>query len=381
MRLRRTPRRESSLRGVSLYVACLGAVSVSFGCGEEAQRVPVLLQGDAMGTKFRVVCFSSQDRPVKRASLLAGFVAEIDRFSATFSTYISDSEISRFNAHRSGAPFTVSDDLRDAVVASIEWSLATDGAFDPTVKPLRDVYDEAKRDARVPTAVDLDAAKAHVGVDKLHVDGNALTKRDPRLQLDLNAMAKGLGVDRLSAWLTAQGFSDHMVDIGGEIVCSGSKPGDVPWVLGVENPDAGAGAAPGSQPTTRVLERVPMRSGALATSGTYHNYIALPSERAASASGAEPAPTGADVVLTVDRAVRHHLFDPRTGRNPDHAVVGVTVWAPDCVTADAMATSFAILGPEGAVKVIAASPVELSVLFLMRGVDGGLVMDRSLWTR
>ena len=173
----------------------------------------------------------------------------------------------------------------------------------------------------------------HVGSDQLEVqlDPPALRKSDPKLQIDLSAIAKGFAVDQIVTMLEESGIENCLVDIGGEIRAVGRKPGNSPWMVGIESPN------PDEEAIHRTL---PLDNRALATSGDYRNYLEFEGNRYSDE------------------------IDPRTGYPIEHDLLSASVMAADCMTADAWATALMILPPEQS-KAIAGHE-ELEALFIVR---------------
>jgi thiamine biosynthesis lipoprotein len=303
-----------------------------------AERDVVLLEGRTMGTTFSVKVVGELSAEQQRA-LAAAVQGELDTVNAQMSTWREDSELSRFNQHAATTPFDVSPETRAVVVEAARVWGATGGAFDPTVGPLVRAWGFGGGDA--PAAPLDDAAiaelRAHLGLDKVAVDREegTLTKSDPAVELDLSAIAKGWGVDRVHKAVTALGHEDVMVEIGGEVRVSGRSARGERWRLGIERPDSGRGV---------VHQVVALEGEAMATSGDYRNYVERDGQRWS------------------------HTIDPRTGRPITHGLASVTVIADDCTTADAWATALNVLGPDEGPAV--ADAQGLKAYFLVRAGDG-----------
>jgi thiamine biosynthesis lipoprotein len=211
----------------------------------------------------------------------------------------------------------VSPELVDVVRRALEVAADSDGAFDPTISPLVGLWNFGAdaEDGDLPTDEDIDNARRHVDYRLIETRSEppALRKTDPLVRLDLSAIAKGHGVDRVAALLNEAGFSAWMVEIGGEVRTQGTKPDGSPWRIGIEQPVAGR----------RILDSaLDLGDSALATSGDYRNFFE-------------------------SNGVRYqHTINPATGRPVTHSLASVTVLADDCMTADAWATTLMVLGPE-----------------------------------
>ena len=266
-------------------------------------------------------------------------LAEVNR---QMSPYHPDSEISRFNRAGANEPVAISPDFQFVVRRALEIAETTDGAFDPTVGALVNLWgfgpDGLRRTA--PTPDQIAAARAITGWRHLRLSTEGhLAKGVADLRLDLGAIAKGFGVDRVAALLRERGIENFLVEIGGETLGAGRNAQGEPWRIGVLKPDGSA-----------ALQGVAHLTGgkAIATSGDYRNFYR--------------DETG---------EVRSHVVDPRTAAPVGHAVASVSVLAGDCLTADALATALFVLGPAEGLPLLAGRFPGVEALFLARAADGG----------
>ncbi len=316
-----------------LRSACFVLVMLlSGGC----ERSPTLVEfsGRIMGTTFAVKVRSLPEG-VARESVAAAIRERLDDVNSKMSTYLPDSELSRFNTHAGTEWFPVSRETATVVAAALEVARQTGGAFDPTVGPLVDLWGFGPgggRD-RVPTDLAIALRRALVGHDRVRVrdDGLALRKAATDVRLDLSAIAKGYAVDRIAEYLSSLGIEDHFVEIGGEIRATGEKAAGLSWRIAIESPRReGRAAHAGS-----VFD---LRDRAVATSGDYRNYR-----------------------LVDDRS---HTIDPRTGRPVTHRLASASVFAPTAMEADAWATALMVLGPSEGYNL--ACERDLAALFILR---------------
>lgn len=287
----------------------------------------VLLQGPTMGTYYRVrVVAEAGDREVIR-----GLVEErLDAVDRAMSTYRDDSEISRFNQLAAGESLVFSEETW--AVLALAWRVreASGGAFDPTVGPLVDAwgFGAPGRDAEpTPVADDrLAEMRGAIGAIELLSQERRVLKLEDGAALDLSAIAKGWAVDRVSEALTDANYTNHLVEVGGEIRTSGLSPAGDPWRIAIERPPTSFDQAVPEPPNaTRPLglqQVLEFTDGSLATSGDYRNYW----ER--------------------DGVRYSHTIDPRTGRPVEHALASASVFHESCAVADAYATALMVLGPE-----------------------------------
>jgi thiamine biosynthesis lipoprotein len=295
------------------------------------------LRGETMGTTYSV---RIAGRPALSAERLQALLTErLGQVNASMSTWDPRSEISRINAAPADTPLRLGADLRIVLAAALALSRATDGAFDPTVGPLVNLWGFGPdRGSGEPLPGAVAEIQRRIGYRHAELEGDVLTKTREGLQLDLSAIAKGFGVDALARVLEANGIRDYVVEIGGDLVVRGHNPQGQPWGIGIERPDE---AAPPGEALQAVVR---LEAGALATSGTYRRF-----KRA-------------------QGGVRHHIIDPRTGYPTQPTLAEVTVYAPDCMTADGIATALMVLGVREGMAWVEARP-GIEALFVEEGAD------------
>lgn len=305
--------------------------------GQESHEVTPLT-GSVMGTWYLVKII---DLPEDLT--LQGLDNDITRLlqdvDAKMSTYREDSELSRFNAAKTTGWFPVSDDMIEVVDQALQVSNMTNGAFDITVGPLVNLwgFGPEQRPDRVPTAEQIRAEMARVGYQRVHVRKAppALRKDQQDIYLDLSALAKGYGVDRVADYLASLGITDYMVEIGGELRLKGHNERGTPWRIAVEKPTPGG---------REVLSVMQLQNKGVATSGDYRNYFEQDGQRYS------------------------HTIDPRSGRPIDHGLASVTVIAETSMYADAMATALMVTGPDEGSRL--ARQYGLAAYFIVKTEDG-----------
>ncbi len=301
-----------------------------------------------MGSSYEIKYVGA--RPV--SAVRAVVEAELAAFDLAFSNWRPDSEIAKCNRHASTAPFAVSARFAAVLQLALDIAAATGGAYDPTVKPLSDLYRRAKQDpGALPDAAALDAARARVDFRAVTVRDGAVVKQRPDVELDLDGIVAGAVADSIAGRLTELGITSFFLQITGEILARGEKAPGVPWVVGVVDPssDLVGGDLP--------LISLPLVDRSLCTSGDYRNAIAVAGHH------------------------MHHVFDPRTGRSTDNGVVSASVLADSAAVADALGTALMVLGPDQARSVQPQLQRfgPLGLLLLRADGDGGWLEDRVGW--
>lgn len=316
----------------SAAVLCTGVL----GCGVPQRAVEVRVEGEALGTHWSVAIVLPH--ALSRAGLagLRGRVVEtLERVDRGMSGWRDDSEIVRFNRSVELAPAFFSAETRHVVSAALELARETGGAFDPTVGPLVSLWGFGpEAAAREPTRAEL--SQAPIGWEQLTWNARgALVRRRPGVQLDLSAIAKGYAVDAIVDELSRDQPLGLLVEVGGEVRGLGGRVNGEPWRVGIEDP-----ISPGSGFEDVVI----LTSSALATSGDYRQVRELAGQR------------------------RSHVIDPRSRRPVDNGVASVSVIAPTCMEADAVATALMVLGAEQGLAWVEARPW-LEALLLLRAGD------------
>jgi thiamine biosynthesis lipoprotein len=239
-----------------------------------------------------------------------------------FSMFNDKSVVSRINH---GAKPQLSDMFLEVFDLATTVSSETAGAFDVTIAPLVNAWGFGFKNEQMPTRRQVDSLRAFVGMNmvSLNEQRTLLLKRDERVMLDFSAIAKGYGCEVVARLLRLRGVQNFMVEIGGEVVTCGVSPSRLPWKIGVTKPTDDSLSTSGELQT--VLNVTDM---AMATSGNYRNFYYKNGRKYA------------------------HTIDPRTGFPVQHNILSATVLAKDCATADAYATSFMVLGLNGAKEVL-----------------------------
>ncbi len=317
-----------------LITVCLTATLLLVASPIDAAE-PLRLFGETMGTRY-VVTIDSASLDDGGAALQKRIEARLAEINGQMSTWDKASEISRFNRSQSSDWFDVSAEFVFVVAESKRIFERTDGAFDPTVSPLIDLWGFGDRRKKiVPKAAAIETARQSIGMQhiELRTEPPALKKSLPDLQLNLSAIAKGYAVDALAALLVEQKITSFMVDIGGENRAGLPKASGDPWRSGIESPLSTP--LPGqAQPFCRILE---LNESSVATSGDYRNSF------------------------EVDGVRYSHVIDPTTGWPVKEPPAAVSVAHQSCMSADAWATAMMVLGSEKGLML--AREEGLSVLF------------------
>jgi thiamine biosynthesis lipoprotein len=290
--------------------------------------------GATMGTTWSVKAVLPATTDL--AALEAMIQRALDSVVAEMSPWEPRSDLSRYNRAAPGSWTTLPAQTATVLRRAIAIAQATNGAFDPTLGALTDLWGFGPRpfSGEPPLAADITTLRDAGGWRRLTLDGDALFQPGG-LKLDLNGIAKGFGVDQAAAALDRAEVKSYLVEVGGELRGTGAKPDGQPWWVELERP-----------PTANDAEHtvVALHNLAVATSGDYRRFFDHDGRRYA------------------------HTLDPATGAPVAHATVSVTVLAQDCMSADAWATALTVMPPDAALAFATAH--DLATLIVSRSASG-----------
>lgn len=304
------------------------------------KEVVYSLTGKTMGTNYSVKIVAPTGRqPLSKDSLKKQIDQELLKINSLMSTWDKASELSRFNANGSKEPAKVSLETFRVIKESQRIARLSDGAFDITLGPVINAwgFGPNKKEGKIPTEEEIQNLTQFVGFDKIKlIDPDYLIKFHPSVYIDLSAIAKGYGVDRISEFLESYNLHRYLVEIGGEIRVKGQSPKGHPWKVGIEKPEAGLHS---------VVEKiVSLRDMAMATSGSYRNYFEKEGKRFS------------------------HTIDPTTMAPIKHNLVSVSVFHPQAMTADALATTLMVMGDEKGLEF--ARKNKIMAYFIVKNLEG-----------
>jgi len=323
---------------LGIAVLCL----LSAGCD---RREEVLISGWTMGTTYHVKLVLSDADAIHE--LKQAVQDTLDRINRSMSTYSKESEISRFNAiDDTRRRLAISDDFYRVMLAAKQIYEISEGAWDGTLAPIVDLWGfgpsgRSNSVPSIPSASDIEAQLVHVGFNQIDIsDDRTIRKKNPRVTLDLNSIAKGYAADCIAAVLTASGVDNLLAEVGGETVARGARMDGGPWRVGINVPRPDA-------PVDSIYRTLTLTDKGLATSGDYRNFF------------------------EIDGVRYSHVFNPRTGYPVSSGIVSVSVVAPTCVVADGLATALMVLGADRALALVNAL-AEAECMLVVSDSDGRL---------
>jgi len=320
-------------------ITCIFFLLICCACIMQDEK-PSAFEGHTMGTTYHIKLIPRIKGP-RELQIHDGIKAVLDKVNKQMSTYSEDSEISKYNRLKKGETMKPSAAVYGVIMRAIDIGRDTEGAFDVTVGPLVNLWGfgaQSNKRTIPPSAEEIMEVKKNIGIDYIEIDfvNEVVGKRQENIYIDLAAIAKGYGVDAVATYLAENGFSNYMVEIGGEVRVSGFK--DIKnkkrWLVAIEKPLVDKRESGKLLPVTDI---------SMATSGDYRNFFIYQNVRYA------------------------HIIDPRTGYPVKNNLTSVTVLSSDCVDADAYATALSVMGEAKGLDF--ANEKKIKVIFYVRGQD------------
>lgn len=322
------------LKYFSIFLIIAGII---FYLGMNTRKYQVM-SGKTMGTYYNI-----KIKTPKENNLLHNTIkAELQRINEQMSVFDSTSEISLINRSESTGWIDMSPELSEVMKEAYAVYKESNGAFDPTVGKLIDLWGFGVTSTKsIPSEEEINEVMKYTGFDKIKFNHNftQLKKLNPNVYINLSALAKGYGVDRIAGMLSKIGYKDYVVEIGGEVVTSGKRDEYTNgWNIGV------------SKPNDRNSENafiVTLKDYAVATSGDYRNFFEYEGKRYS------------------------HTISPQNGYPVEHNLASATVFNKQCMVADAYATALMSMGEEKGLRF--ANRNKLAAILFVRDSNNNIV--------
>lgn len=298
------------------YIYLIAAGVMLFACSPKKKKYHQET-GSTMGTTFVVTAGCEIDR--------GSLDSILTDFSQMFSTYIPTSFISKLNASKDtntyfelGPKYKHFYPLFPKLENLYEIS---NTAFNPYAAVLFDAWGFSEKGVVIIDDLSIEELLLNSTKEGFERKGNKIRKKNPNSKLNLNAVAKGFGLDIVASYLNGKGCENYLIEIGGELIAKGVNPDGNAWRIGIRKPQKASG-------NNIAMAEVNLVNRAMATSGNYENF------------------------KTYHDSTIGHTIDPMTGFPAKTRLLSCTVFAEDCLTADALATACMVLGEGEAIKLI-----------------------------
>ena len=293
---------------------------------------PISISSIKLNTAVQITIYDSQDK-----ALLDDCLALCDKYELVFSRTNEKSELYKLNHRKdtsdkdpnadgqttpypvSGTADTwhISEDLASLLSQGLSITRESDGAFDIAIAPLTSLWDFTAEDPKVPDDAAIQKALPLCSSDGVTIDGQDITLPSDDIQFDVGAIAKGYIADRLKDFLVKKGVNSAIINLGGNVLCIGSKPDGTPFKVGIQKPFADRNE------TEAVMD---ITGKSVVSSGIY--------ERCFKQGG----------------KLYHHILNPPTGYPYDNGLISVTIISDQSVDGDALSTTCFALGLEDGLK-------------------------------
>ena len=282
----------------------------SYSCNSSDSKT--IISGKTMGTTYSITLIGSAiDESVVKVTV----DSLLNNISNQFSTYLINSEINKVNQSTS-KKIHVSDSFIYVLEKAFYYCDISNGLYDITVSPLVDIWGFSDNIINsFPSEQLIQRIKNEVGYKNLSIKGNNIVKQNRKLQLDLNSIAKGYGVDIIYDYLDDQNILNYIIEIGGEVRTRSN--GKKKWIIGVQHPQK-----------NDIIKKIKLKNLSMATSGTYNNFF--------NKNGIEYS----------------HLINPLTGYPVKHKILSATVIADKCIDADALATMLMVIDTKKGINIV-----------------------------
>ncbi len=303
------------------------------GTSTATEKEPISISSIKLNTAIQITIYDSQDK-----SLLDDCLALCDRYELIFSRTnenselyklnhrISDSAVSNQTIETQTTPYQVngttntwhiSEYLAALLSQGLSITRESDGAFDIAIAPLTSLWDFTAEDPKAPDDADIQKVLPLCSSDGVTIDGQDITLPSDDIQFDVGAIAKGYIADRLKDFLVKKGVNSAIINLGGNVLCIGSKPNGTPFKIGIQKPFADRNE------TEAVMD---IAGKSVVSSGIY--------ERCFKQGG----------------KLYHHILNPQTGYPYDNGLISVTIISDQSVNGDALSTTCFALGLKDGLK-------------------------------
>ncbi len=303
-----------SIKKCILYATSIILVLMQTGCQAPKQQDPITKSTFLLNTIVTITIYDSTDE-----SILNGVVDLCKDYENRLSRTIESSEISRLNNRNGQSVFTLTKETAEVLEKGIYYSTLTDGAFDITVEPLTSLWNFTSENPVVPDSTQIASAVKKVDYKSLSLEGTELTFLSDDTKLDLGAIAKGFIADKMKDYLLENGVKSAIINLGGNILCVGSKPDGTAFKIGVQKP---------FKDRNETVASLEIRDYSVVSSGIYERYFEQ------------------------DGISYHHILNPKTGYPYENDLISVTIISPYSVDGDGLSTSCFALGLEKGMELI-----------------------------
>lgn len=309
------------VKSKSIITVLLTVLFLSFSCRQEKPDLKNF-SGFAQGSTYSII-YDNNNVNLDPETTRSNIEKILSAFDMSLSLYKDSSVISKINRNEE---VKVDSFFAEVFRKSVEIWQISDGAFDITVAPLVKAWGFGPDAHKSFTAAKRDSLLGIVGMEKVSLTNGRIVKKDPRISLDVNAIAQGFSVDIVCRYFDKMGVKNYLVEIGGEVRAHGRKGGKE-WRIGIDRPEDN-----NNTPGQSLEAVIRISDKALSTSGNYRKFY-------------------------VENGVKYsHEIDPKTGYPAKNTLLSASILADDCASADAVATVCMVKGKDKTIEFLNQHP-------------------------
>lgn len=252
----------------------------------------------------------------------------LDEIEKTFSPTLETSELRKVNSMAGISPIEVSNDFMEVLFTAQKISVITNGALDVSAGPLIDLWGINTDHQKIPDEKEVQDTKKLVGFEKVQVEGNKVFLPETGMSLNFGAVVKGFAADEIVSIIKKHRTKRAIIDLGGNIYAFGRKADNIPWTIGIKNPQ---------KPEDNPLLKLYVRNSSVVTSGNYERFFEANGKR------------------------YHHILNTLTGAPAESGISSVTIICKNSIIADCLSTAAFVLGNEKTCNLIPSIENEFNV--------------------
>lgn len=298
---------------LSLLLA--GSLCLSFlsACGDNGKDITYSKKGVALNTSISITIYGKTD---KAEEILKGCYNTIEDYEAMLSRTRTTSDIYVLNEQ---GQVDAHDETIELLKLGLEYCEKTNGSFNIAIEPLTSLWNFSADNPRVPDTADIQEAIKHLDYRQIIIEGNHVTLLDKNSGIDLGAIAKGYIADKVKEYLIDQGVTSALINLGGNVLCLGTKPNGDQFKIGLQEP---------FKDRNVYSTTVDVKDSSVVSSGTYER------------------------TFTENGVSYHHILNSSTGFPYNNGLVAVTILSKESALGDVLSTSCFTLGLDEGIKLI-----------------------------
>lgn len=307
------------LVGIILLLV-LGGFAVAYQ-QKQPVREPISASSFKLNTVVNITIYDSDDETILQEAM-----ALCDKYETIFSRTKESSELYQLNhglLSNDGDSYIISPELAELTEIGLKYGNLSDGAFDISIAPVSSLWDFTSDEKVIPSDTDLKEKLPLVNYENVKLDDNRISFKKDGMGLDLGAIAKGYIADKIKEFLLSKGIKSAIINLGGNVLCIGSKPDKTPFRIGIQKPFADR---------SETIATVDITDKSVVSSGVYERFFEK------------------------DGRLYHHILNPETGYPYDNSLIAVTIICDSSTDGDGLSTSCFALGLEKGMELINSLP-------------------------